>query len=67
MLPGGLGEIRVIWNTRQFGKIYLGYYMQGIISNILQRMKSTSHSTISAPVDQGKGTLVISARVFNTS
>ena len=29
---------------------YLGCSMQGIISNILQRMKSASHSTISAPV-----------------
>ena len=39
--------------------------MQEIISNILQRMKSASHSTISPPVYQGDGTLVISARVFH--
>ena len=43
----------------------MSYSMQEIISNILQRMKSASHSTISAPVYQGDGTLVISARVFH--
>lgn len=38
--------------------------MQGIILNILQHMKSASHSTISALMFQGDGALVISARVF---
>lgn len=32
---------------------------------VLQRMKSASGSTISAPVYNGDGTLVISARVFH--
>ena len=45
----------------------VGCSMQGIITNILQRMKSASHSTISALVYQGEGTLVISARVFHGS
>ena len=44
-------------------KRWVGCSMQGIVTNLLQRMKSASHSTISAPVYQGDGILVISARV----
>ena len=43
---------------------HLGGFMQGIILDILQRMKSASHSTISVQVYQGDETLVISTQVY---
>ena len=43
----------------------MGCSMQGIISNILQHMKSASPSIISVPEYQENGTLVISARMFH--
>lgn len=42
----------------------MGVFMQGIISGIPQRMKSESHSIISARVYQGVETSFIQARVF---
>ena len=59
------GRWPLLFPTKIIEKNSVDCSMQGIISNILQRMKSASHSTISAPAYDGDGTLVILARVFH--
>lgn len=60
--PTATGSIHRNLHTKE---THMGCSVQGIISNILQRMNSASSSTISAPVYQGDGTCVILARVFH--